>query len=261
MMSLFLPSLSLTWREIIRFYRQRSRVVGALLTPLVFWLVIGSGIDWSFGGGAAGAKGGYREYFYPGSLLMILLFTSIFSTISIIEDRREGFLQGVLVAPVSRGSIVLGKTFGACILSVMQGLIFLILAPLAGIPLSVSTLVVLMVVLTLVSFGLSTLGFLLAWRMESIQGFHSIMNLFRMPLWLASGAVFPASGAPTWMKWILAANPLTYSMALIRHAMGTPNTAGLPSAGLSLAVVVLFSLVLFGWASIEVRRPRKTFAG
>src|SRR5215212_4076593 len=124
---LLLPALSLTRRELVRFLRQRHRVIGALATPIVFWLLIGGGMGRSFRGG------NYLQFFFPGTILMILLFTAIFSTISIIEDRREGFLQSVLVAPVSRMSIVLGKVLGGTALAFGQALLFLLFAPLVGV--------------------------------------------------------------------------------------------------------------------------------
>src|SRR5258706_2199327 len=127
--ALVLPALTLWQREMVRFLRQRDRVVGALLTPIVFWLLLGSGLGKSFSAPGAPAGHGYLEYFFAGTVVMILLFTAIFSTISVIEDRREGFLQGVLVAPVGRFALVLGKILGGTTLAVGQGLIFLALAP------------------------------------------------------------------------------------------------------------------------------------
>ncbi len=118
------PTVTLWQREIVRFYRQRNRIIGALLTPLVFWFLIGSGIGPSFRAGSSPNGVGYLEYFYPGTLILIMLFTAIFSTISIIEDRREGFLQSVLVAPISPGSIVCGKILGGTTLALMQGFDF-----------------------------------------------------------------------------------------------------------------------------------------
>src|SRR5271167_2582522 len=132
---LLLPAISLCWREIIRFVRQRSRIIGALATPILFWIVIGAGMGRSFRADVPGGTN-FIEYFFPGTILMILLFTAIFSTISIIEDRREGFLQSVLVAPVSRMSIVLGKVLGGTVLAFGQAVLFLMLAPLAGIHLT-----------------------------------------------------------------------------------------------------------------------------
>src|SRR5689334_17355818 len=131
------PSLSLCHRELVRFLRQRHRIIGALATPIVFWLLLGAGMNRSFKSDVPGGEN-YLHYFFPGTVLMILLFTAIFSTISVIEDRREGFLQGVLVAPVSRMSIVLGKVLGGTILAFGQGMIFLILAPFVGINLTLA---------------------------------------------------------------------------------------------------------------------------
>src|SRR5205823_3840661 len=126
------PALSLCHRELVRFLRQRHRIVGALATPIVFWLLIGGGMgrSISFGGNSPES---YIRFFFPGTLILIMLFTAIFSTISIIEDRREGFLQSVLVAPISAGSIVCSKVLGGTTLAVLQGLIFLLLAPFIGI--------------------------------------------------------------------------------------------------------------------------------
>src|SRR5829696_6919158 len=129
------PALSLAQRELVRFLRQRHRIIGALATPIVFWLLIGGGMGHSFRAGGPGG-GNYLQYFFPGTVLMILLFTAIFSTISIIEDRREGFLQSVLVAPVPRMAIVLGKILGGTLLAFGQGLLFLLLAPLVGVKLT-----------------------------------------------------------------------------------------------------------------------------
>src|SRR5436305_6220740 len=128
----WLPALSLCQRELVRFLRQRHRIIGALATPIVFWLLIGAGMGRSFHFEGLPGGGNYLQYFFPGTVLMILLFTAIFSTISIIEDRREGYLQSVLVAPVSRMSVVLGKVLGGAVLAFGQGLIFLLLSPLVG---------------------------------------------------------------------------------------------------------------------------------
>src|SRR5579872_3360262 len=131
-----LPAYTLWWREIVRFYRQRSRVVGVIASPLLFWLVIGSGFGTSFRSGNAPGQEHYLDYFYPGALIMIVLFTSIFTMMSVIEDRKEGFLLSVMVAPVPRSAIVLGKVLGGTTLSAIQGLIFLAFAPFVGVHLS-----------------------------------------------------------------------------------------------------------------------------
>src|SRR5437660_6327063 len=168
-----LPAFSLLWREVIRFYRQKSRVVGVIASPLVFWLVIGSGFGTSFRSGEAPGQQHYLDYFYPGALIMIVLFTSIFTMMSVIEDRREGFLLSVLVAPVPRSAVVLGKVMGGTTLSAIQGLIFLALGPFLGIHLSFTQFLLVVLTVFLVSFALTALGFAIAWPMDSTQAFHA----------------------------------------------------------------------------------------
>jgi ABC-2 type transport system permease protein len=252
-----LSAMTLCWRELVRFYRQRSRLVGALGMPLVFWILIGSGFGSSFQPPAASWEANYLEYFYPGTLLLIVLFTSIFSTFSTIEDRREGFLQSVLVAPVPRSSIVLGKIAGGAVLAFLQGFIFILMAPLVGIPLDFPALISVALALFLTALWITGLGFAIAWQMESTQGFHSVMNLFFMPMWLLSGALFPPAGATTWVQWVMAFNPLTYSLALLRNALyiHRPEAAGFPSGALAAAVTVACIVVVSAMSFYVVRRP------
>lgn len=251
-----LPALSLCQRELVRFVRQRNRVIGAFATPIVFWLLIGAGMGRSFqaptpSGEPSGLSPGYMEYFFPGTVLMILLFTAIFSTISIIEDRREGFLQSVLVAPVPRQAIVLGKVLGGTALATGQGLLFLLLAPTVGIRFSLVSALLAAGVMLVVSFALTALGFCLAWRMTSTQGFHAIMNLFLMPMWFLSGALFPAQGAWSGIRYVMAANPLSYGLAALRRVFywTSPGTPAGPGLGLSLAVTAVFAVAMFALAN------------
>ncbi len=247
-----LPSFTLWWREVVRFYRQRSRVVGVIASPLLFWLVIGSGFGSSFRSGNASGQH-YLEYFYPGALIMIVLFTSIFTMMSVIEDRKEGFLLSVLVAPVPRSAIVLGKVLGGTTLSTIQGLIFLIFAPLLGIHLDVVQLLLIVLVIFLVSFSLTALGFAIAWPMDSSQAFHAIINLFLIPLWLLSGALFPLSGASGWLKVLMEINPLTYGVEALRDLLYPASTPvfSLPE---SMATLLLFTLFMFGLCFVIVNR-------
>ena len=174
---LCLPVMTLWWREMVRFCRQRSRLVGAFVQPLLFWILLGGGFSASFRPPGTPEGTAYMEYFYPGIITLVLLFTAIFATISTVEDRREGFLQAVLVAPVTRSSIVLGQALGGATLALVQGVLFLLLAPAAGISLTMSGVVAAVAVMFVISFGLTSLGLVIAWRMESVQGFHAIMNL------------------------------------------------------------------------------------
>jgi len=255
-----LPAFTLWWREIVRFYRQPMRVVGVLASPLVFWLVIGSGFGTSFRSGGGPGQQHYLDYFYPGALIMIVLFTSIFTMMSVIEDRKEGFLLSVLVAPVPRTAIVLGKVLGGTTLSAIQGMIFLIFAPFAGVHLELVQVLLAAVVVFLVSFALTALGFAIAWPMDSSQAFHGIVNLFLIPLWLLSGALFPLEGASGWIRIIMRLNPLTYGVEALRSLLypGAETTFPLPSA---MATLVLFSLVMFGLAFLMAnRRTRSSLA-
>jgi ABC-2 type transport system permease protein len=258
--SLLLPAFSLCHRELIRFLRQRHRIIGALATPIVFWLLIGGGMGHSFN--AAGMPDGsnYIQFFFPGTLLMILLFTAIFSTISIIEDRREGFLQSVLVAPVSRMAIVLGKILGGTILAFGQGAIFLCLAPTVGIHLTVPGVLLALLAMLLLSFSLTALGFCIAWRMTSTQGFHAIMNLFLMPLWFLSGALFPAQGAWKGLGLVMNLNPLSYGLTAMRRALNWSVPVGnvhAISLTACLGITVVFTVFMFLLATKIATSPSK----
>jgi ABC-2 type transport system permease protein len=252
---LLLPAVSLCQRELVRFLRQRSRIIGALATPVLFWIVLGAGVGKSFRAGVPGGDN-FLQYFFVGTLIMILLFTAIFSTISVIEDRREGFLQSVLVAPVSPMAIVLGKVLGGTLLATGQGVVFLLLAPLIGVSLTVGSFLAAVGVMLLVGFALSALSFCIAWRMSSTQGFHVIMNLFLLPMWFLSGAMFPADGAKRAMRWIMDVNPLTYGVSALRRALYISHSAAalaLPGWTLSLGISVLFAAVMFYAASTIAR--------
>ncbi len=248
MVNVLLPVSTIWWREIVRFYRQRSRLFSAIAQPFVFWILIGSGLSASFKPSSISEQTGYIEYFYPGIVVLVLLFTAIFATISVVNERREGFLQGVLVAPVARWGIVLGQALGGTTLALLQGALLLFLAPLIGIRFGITSLVLTLGVMTLLAFGLTNLGLLIAWRMDSTQGFHAIMNLILIPIWLLSGAFFPSAEAPSWLAWIMKLNPLTYGLAALRRSLyfGTTTVTGdIPAWDFSLLIVTLFSILTY----------------
>jgi ABC-2 type transport system permease protein len=256
---LWIPAGTLCWREIIRFARQRSRVTGAFAQPLVFWILLGGGLNASFRPPGVPEGTSYAEYFYPGAMALMLLFTAIFSTISVVEDRHEGFLQGVLVAPVNRSTIVLGQALGGTILALIQGMLFLLFAPIVGIPLSLAGGLAGVGVMCLMAFSLTCLGLVIAWRMDSTQGFHAIMNLILLPIWLLSGAFFPASGVSPWLGWVMQVNPLTYGMAALRYCLywGYPVGVGeVPGLAPSLLITALFTMVTFVLAIQAARQSR-----
>ncbi|MGH7493877.1 MAG: ABC transporter permease [bacterium] len=248
---LFLPIATLWQREIKRFVRQRSRIFGALGQPLLLWLLLGAGFKPSFRPAGMPAHVDYIEYFFPGTLLLILLFSSIFSNISVIEDRREGFLQAVLVAPVPPAVLVFGKVLGGATLALLQAVVFLLLAPAIGIHFSINSFFATLAVLAMLALALTSLGFALAWRMDSTQGFHVVMNVFLIPMWLLSGAFFPAAGTPAPLKWLIAINPLTYGMSALRHGLySAHNSVNVnPSpAAFDFDVTLVFVLVMLGLA-------------
>jgi len=264
----WLPIWTLTWRELLRFFRQRTRVVGALGQPFIFWILFGAGLKGSFAAPEWAPQAmTYQEYFFPGVAVMIVMFTAIFSTISIIEDRREGFLQGVLVAPVSRLALVLGKLTGGTVLALIQAMLFLTLGPLLhfvglapaiGWELSTLGWLVMIGFLTLVAFALTALGFLMAWSLDSTQGFHALMSVFLMPMWLLSGSFFPVPEAG-WLSWVMRLNPLTYGVAGLRRLMSptlanVAANASLPSLVTCVAVTCGFGIVTIGIACWMTQR-------
>lgn len=252
MLDLLLPSASLCHRELVRFIRQKNRVIGALATPIVFWLLIGTGMGKSFSA-PDGSTPGYLTYFFPGTLMMILLFTAIFSTISIIEDRREGFLQGVLIAPVGSEAIVLGKIVGGAILATVQAGLFLGLGYATGVvTYSFVSLLASLGLMGMISLGLTGLGLTIAWRMSSTQGFHAVMNLFLMPLWFLSGALFPIrDDTPQLLKGVILANPLHYALTSLRAGLA-PGLSPWPVG--SIGVTVLFAVAMIGLSMLVARK-------
>ena len=229
MTSFFLPAATLWQRELVRFWRQKSRVLGVVASPLVFWLLMGYGSN-------------DLARFYAGALVLTVMFSAIFSTISIIEDRREGFMLSMLVSPAPRTSLVLGKILGSATLAWIQGLIFLAFAPLAGVHPSVLDVVGAAGAIFLVSFTLTGLGFVIAWKMDSTAGFHGIMNLLLVPMWMVSGSLFPMATAHGVIRAIMWANPLTYSISLLNGLLRLPNAN--PGIWESAAVTLAFGMVL-----------------
>lgn len=235
---------SLWHREVVRFLTDRSRVFSSVGQPVVFWVLFAGALS-----GSSFRPGDlrYGEYFWVGGLAMTLLFTAIFSTITVIEDRKEGFLQGVLIAPVPRSAIALGKILGCTTLAMVNGLLFFALLPFSGVPVTVMGFLATVGVMFVLAMALAGMGYSLAWLMDSTSGYHGIMMLLFMPMLLLSGAFFPAQGAHVVLKAIMVVNPLTYGVAALRHTLygDAAATAGLPSFGLCIGVSVAFALAMF----------------
>ena len=245
-------------RELVKFGRDRSRVIGALLQPLGFWLLLGLGFQGTFRlPPEVGAEVGFFEFLFPGILALIILFTAIFSTISIVEERRSGFLQSALVAPVSRASLVLGNTLGGTTLAIAEAGLFLLFVPLIGISLSLPGLGVVLLAALCLGLTFTSLGVIIAWRMETTRGFHAVMNLFLLPLWFLSGSFFPIAGAPPVLQWIVRLNPVSYAVAAIRDGLYLPTGHGLATVPISasLGISVVTAIVMLAIAARVVRRP------
>ncbi|MGA3125933.1 MAG: ABC transporter permease [Candidatus Korobacteraceae bacterium] len=249
-----MPALSLWRREVVRFYRNLSRVIGVIASPLLFWVVIGAGFGNSFRNPTTGSGQNYLDFFFPGALMMIVLFTSIFAMMSLIEDRNEGFLLSVLVAPVHRSVIVLGKVLGGTTLATLQGVLFLVIAPLLGIHFGIVQLLLVILDIFLVSFSLTALGFIIAWPMDSTSGFHAIINLFLIPLWLLSGSLFSVSSASPWMAFIMRINPLTYGTEALRNLLFPATASAEFPLATCLSVLVVFTLIMFMLAFVVANR-------
>ena len=250
----------------MRFFRQRNRVIGAAGQPIVFWLLFGAGLQRTFRLGSGDSSGeSFLQYFYPGVLVLMVLFTAIFATISIIEDRKEGFLQSVLAAPAPRWSMVLGKVLGGALIAMVQALIFLLLALTIDVKLTVTSTAALIALVFVAAVALTSLGFVIAWRMDSTQGFHAVMNLLLMPLWLLSGAFFPVpeSGgewSQTALHWVMRANPVTYCVAGARRLLGgapPPEEFWTPSLAACWTVSLIFAAVMFAAACRIAARGTK----
>lgn len=253
-------------RELVRFFRQRNRVIGAIGQPILFWLLFGVGLGQSFRLPIESQSAGlsFQQYYVPGTLVLIVLFTAIFTTISVIEDRREGFLQSVLVSPIPPWAMVGGKIIGGSLIALLQALVFLILAFFSIGFVSVSVFFHATLLLFCSAVGLTGLGFVLAWRMDSTQGFHAVMSVLLMPMWLLSGAFFPvpilkedASIFQIGLFWVMQLNPVTYQVAGLRRAMFATTAAelNLPSLLVCWLVTLGFAVSMY-YASSRITRSR-----
>jgi len=254
-----LATVGVLWsRDLLRFLRQPTRIIGALAQPIVFWLLIGGGMASTFRYGAA-PEVGYMQYFYPGILVMMVLFASIFGTITVIEDRHAGFLQSVLVGPGARAAVVLGKSLGVGSVGLLQAAVFLGLAPLAGFSFGDIDWLSLMVCLTIGALGLSAFGFALAWITDSTQAYHAVMSILLLPAWVLSGAMFPPSDEQAVLSTLMHANPMSYLVSGVRHALHvsgeSPDALG-ASLAMSLSVLIAFTAISVALATYAIYRKR-----
>lgn len=251
------------YRDLLRYWRDRWRLAASLAQPLLFLIVFGSGLSSALGRGAVfGSRGGfsYMQFMYPGIIGMAILFTAIFGAMSIVWDREFGFLKEVLVAPIDRWAVAVGKALGGTTQAMIQGLILLVLAPFVGVKLDVRTIAELIPLAAVLAFGLASFGVMLASMMRSLQGFQVVMNFLMMPMFFLSGALFPLQGLPGWMNVLTRLDPASYGIDPLRRvvlsASGRPasviDSLALTINGhvvpitLEVGIMLAFGLVMLG---------------
>ena len=241
-----LRGIYIVWyRDILRYWRDRIRAIVGLAQPLLFLVVFGAGLGSSLGGGfsAGGAPGSlsYAQFVYPGVVGMAVLFSAIFGAMSIVWDREFGFLKEILVAPIDRSAVAIGKALGGATQAMIQGVILLVLAPIIGVTLNVGTVLLLLPFLFILAFALSSMGVAIASRMKSMQGFQIVMNFVMMPMFFLSGSLFPLTGVPDWLAVAGRLDPATYGMDPIRRIV---LGATLPADAVNRLGLTLFDQVL-----------------
>ncbi len=246
-------------RDVTRFWRDKPRILGAIAQPALFLFILGTGLSGSFSKAFAGGRAAqflpgvknYITYMYPGIIGMTVLFTGIFAAISIIWDREFGFLKEILVAPISRWSVAVGKALGGSTVAMIQGSIMLVFAPVIGVTLTPLIVVELIPLMFLVSFAMTSLGIVVAARMKSMEGFQMIMNFLLMPMFFLSGAFFPLRGLPEWMDLLVKINPLSYGVDIMRYVVIGVNQYPVER---DLIVLLVFSAVMMGLAMFQFGR-------
>jgi len=205
------------YRDILRFWHDKMRMIGSITFPLLFLFVFGSGLSARMG--VLGPGIDFTQFIFPGIIGMTVLMSSFMAGVSVVWDREFGFLKEVLVAPISRASVAIGKTLGAATVALLQGTLILLFAPLIGVSLSVLTVLALLPLMFLLAVSLGSLGILLATRIRSMEAFQAVMQMLMFPMVFLSGAFFPLQGLPTWMNILVKVNPATYGIAPIRQVI------------------------------------------
>jgi len=235
-------------RELIRYWRDKPRIVSTLFQPLMFLFVFGGGLQQTLARGNFGVD--FLQFMYPGIIAMSIMGLAFFSTISTVWDREFGFLKEILVAPVGRSSIALGKMLGAAAIALIQGLILLGIAPLVGVHLQWLSIPKLLVLMSLLAFAIAGVGLLIASVVRSIENFGVIMNFLVFPMFFLSGAFFPLTAVPLWMKVLTMANPLSYGVDAMRQVLLRSQVSAEALGHLVLRPVALDALVLIGFAVV-----------
>jgi ABC-2 type transport system permease protein len=243
--------VALTRRDLIRFSRDKSQILGALGRPLIWMILFGNGLYHAFSSGTLADHIDYRQFSYAGAIAMTILFGGMFQGVTIVWDREFGMLRAVLVAPVSRAAIVVGKTLAGAAVTLVQGLVAAAFAPLVGVVLDPVRAALLILAMSVLSLAITALGITVGSRMRTFEGFGVISNFVVLPLYFLSGGVFPPEGLPSWMRALLLANPVTYGVDLMRASIAQPHAF---PWGLDLAVLGAFAGTMCGAALISFRR-------
>ena len=247
--------LALWRREVVVFLRDRARVVGVLAQPVLFWVVFGFGFADSVQ--VPGSQAGYLQYLLPGMVALTILFTAIYATLSVVEDRQSGVLQAALVSPQPRIALVLGVVLGGTTLAVGQAALIGAFAPFVDLDPGLTGVALAVAAGALLALTFTALGFVMAWRLKTTRAYHAIMNVLLVPVWLLSGAFFPESGASGAIQAAMRLNPATYGVGMLRYGLhGVPDS--IPGTSLSLGLCVVISVVsavvALAWAASAARR-------
>jgi ABC-2 type transport system permease protein len=263
-----LGAIKIVWqRDLIRFWQDRTRMVASLVQPALFLFVLGTGLSRLTSGSFGGIS--LKTFMFPGIVAMSTLFTALFSAGSIVWDREFGFMREMLVAPVSRSAIVLGKCFGGATVATLQGLVILCLAGAVGVPYSPTLMLELIGSMLILSFALTALGVAAAARMRNIQSFFGLMQVVVMPMFFLSGALYPLNSLPGWLRALTRIDPITYAVDPMRrlvfaHLNVSPGALARLAPGLTwngwvipilleLGLVLLIGLAMLGLGIWEFR--------
>ncbi|MGL4669467.1 MAG: ABC transporter permease [Methanobacteriaceae archaeon] len=239
-------------REVKRYVRYRSRIITAVFTPLLWLLVFGTGLGSAIKLG--GIPGGYQTFIYPGIIAQTILFTCVSSGVGIIMDKQYGFLKEIIVAPLTRSSIIFGKAIGISTGAVLQAVILLLLSFIVGVQMTPLIFVLCIIVSTLISIGFSGLGLLLASFLDSMEGFNLIMSFVILPIFLLSGALFPLNNLPTWLQFIVYLDPLTYGVDALRCII--IQKSALPLEINILVLLIFVGLMIFLSAMVFTKKEQ-----